>query len=745
MGEYLQTQRKGRVTGLLGEDDFLLRSFAGVDAVSRLFRFEIELLADVRRRVPFDKVLGQRATVHLALPDGSENRFNGLCVKFSQGPRDQLFTLYRAVLVPDAWLLTKRAQSRIFQRLTVPEILKKVLVGFGVKWELRRRYEPREYCVQYRETDFAFASRLMEEEGIAFFFEHSDGSHTMVLADDPNAHPRVPGLSSIVYEELAGGYRDDDRITAWEKTQEVRSTRFVLWDHAFEMPHKHLESESIILDSVAVGEEIHKLRLPGTENLEVFDWPGGFAHDFDGIGKGGGEQQPELQKTFPEGARTVELRMDEETVPAIVVHGAGQAKNLVAGHRFALERHFNANGEYLLLSVEHEARFGADLRATGAEPGSYHNTFTCMPAGLRYRPPRSTPKPVVRGCQTAIVVGPPGEEIFCDKYGRVKVQFHWDREEKGNDDSSCWIRVGTPWAGKQWGAIHIPRVGHEVIVEFLEGDPDRPIIIGSVYNADMMPPYSLPENKTQSGIRSRSSMKGTPANCNEFRFEDRKGSEEVLLHAERQLTTEVEADESRTVGHDRTTGIGHDDTLKVAAKRTTEVGADDTLKVAAKRTTEVGADDTWTVGGNRSATVAGSDTLKVQGKQKIEVGGDRDATVSGREDLVVQGGRLTGIAGNDELKVKGDISMFGANVKASALDGTVDLLGDKINVDAGGPLILSGGAGVFLGSRGPMTVSSKSIVIFGDVCVFGKLTATSLEAATAVISPAYSKGVGNAV
>jgi type VI secretion system secreted protein VgrG len=516
-------------------------------------------------------------------------------------------------IVPQFWLLSRKAQSRIFQRMNVPDILKKVLEGLDVSYEIQGTFHPRDYCVQYRETDFNFASRLMEEEGIYYFFKHSANGHTMVVANTPQSHPDVPGQSRVVFEEVEGGYRDDDRVHGWEKTQELRSGKHTLWDHCFELPHKHVEADKTILPNVQVGKVNHKLEVGGNARLEIYDYPGEYAQRFDGVDRGGGDQPAELQKIFQDNKRTVGIRMEEEAVPGLVIRGSSNCRHFMAGHKFTLERHFNADGQYVLTGVAHAIHQTGDYRSDQGGPFEYENTFTCIPMALPFRPLRTTPKPFVQGTQTAVVVGPAGEEIFPDKYSRVKVQFHWDREGKNDTNSSCWIRVATLWAGKQWGVIHIPRIGQEVIVAFEEGDPDRPIIVGSVYNADMMPPYKLPDNKTQSGVKSRSSKNGGPANFNEIRFEDKKGEEEVYMHAERDLTTKVERDESREVDRDRTTTIGRDDTLTVGRNRKATVAMNDEETI--------GMNQTNTVGISRSTTIGASDTLTAGATISVTAGG----------------------------------------------------------------------------------------------------------------------------
>jgi len=703
MGEYKHQDRKLRVNTPLGPDELLLTGFWGTEAISTLFGYRLEMLAENKTKVAFDAILGQKVTVYLALADGSETYLNGLCVKLAQGGRNDLFTEYEAALVPDVWRLTRKAQSRIFQRMTVPEILKKVFAGYTVDWQLNEKYEPRDYCVQYRETDFNFGARLMEEEGIYFFFEHSDGDHKMIASDSPSDHPDLAGDNKLIYEEVEGGVRDENRIWAWKKEQEIRPGKCLLWDHTFELPHKHLEAEALIHDSVTVGRETHKLKVKGVDQMEVYDFPGEYAQRFDGIGKGGGEQASELQKIFQDNERTVGIRMDEETTPAVVIRAKSNVKHLVPGYKFTLQRHFNADGEYVLTSVKHAATCGAGYRSGEEAALTYENEATCIPAAMPYRPRRTTPKPVVQGSQSAVVVGPSGEEIFTDKYGRVKVQFHWDREGKNDENSSCWIRVGTSWAGRQWGAIRIPRIGHEVIVDFFEGDPDQPIIVGSVYNADMMPPYDLPENKTQSGVKSRSSLGGGPKNFNEIRFEDKKGKEEFYQHAERNLTTVVEVDEGRTVGGNRGTGIGGNDSRKVGKNDTHEIGGFQTIDVGKYQTLTIGDyrktgitnDDTITVGGSEEHTVTKvfkveADTIFLVAKNQIliGVGGSTINITSGRIDIQSGGaieakGKTVDALAEDRAKLKGGrVIVEGASTVDVSATGPVSVSGAVVKLNA---------------------------------------------------------------
>ncbi|MGC4054500.1 MAG: type VI secretion system tip protein TssI/VgrG [Paludibaculum sp.] len=550
-----------KLTTPLGQDFLLPEAYQMSEAISSLFRMEIETSVSPIQDLTFDRLLGQKITLSLVLGDGSERYFNGIVSRITQGHRSYDSGYFTLEVVPKFWLLTRVERSRIFQQKTVPDILREVL-GADAQFQLVGTFEPREYCVQYRESDFAFASRLMEEEGIFYFFKHTSDDHKMIVANSPAKHTDITAPTTLIYEELSGGTRAESRIHVWSKSQEIRTGKTTLRDYTFEIPAQNLEAVKTIMETATAGTVSHKLNISGGSVLERYDNPGGYAKRFDGISKTGGEQAANLQKIFTDNTRTVEIRMQSEAVNALTIQGESNCLTLAAGSKFTLDKHFSDNGVYVLTSVQHSAShpMGSERNM---QSFTYQNSFTCLPQAIPYRPPQVTPQPTVRGTQTAVVVGPSGEEIFPDKYGRVKVQFSWDREGQKDANSSCWVRVSTLWAGKQWGMIHIPRIGQEVIVDFLEGDPDRPIIVGSVYNADQMPPYTLPDNKTQSGVKSRSSKQGGTENFNEFRFEDKKGSEQIFMHAEKDLLVEVENDETRNVDHDRITTIKNDETKTI--------------------------------------------------------------------------------------------------------------------------------------------------------------------------------------
>ena len=472
------------------------------------------------------------------MPGGQKRYFNGICTSLAQGMRGIDHTPFQMEVSPHLWLLTLRSRSRIFQNLTVPEILKQVLDIPDVVYELEGTFHPRTYCVQYRETDFQFASRLMEDEGIYYYFNHKASSHQMVVSNKAAFPELQPG--DLLLQQAEGTHVQQELITRWQKRQQLRSLKVTLRDYHFQMPPKSLEAVQEIQADVKVGKVEHKLRLGETDGLEIYDWPGAYSHRFDAIDRGGAERPDELQKLLQDNERTAKIRMEEEAAEAISVQGVSQYRHLVSGHTFTLKEQVvvpyegisSHDGKYVLTTVSHTGRMSGTYRSGDSQEFLYNNSFTAIPAGLHYRPQRSTPRPVVTGTQTAVVVGPKGKEVFVDKYGRVKVQFHWDRQGKNDADSSCWVRVSQIWAGKGWGAFFWPRLGHEVVVAFEEGDPDRPIIVGSVYNADNMPPFALPRSYLLNGIKSCSERGHPHSKCNGIVFHDDLGNEHVQIHSE---------------------------------------------------------------------------------------------------------------------------------------------------------------------------------------------------------------------
>jgi type VI secretion system secreted protein VgrG len=622
----------------LEKDFLLLDKLTGEEGLSKLFRFELHLLHEESAHgseptiVDVEQILGLPMGISLVQQDRNVRYFSGIVSQFSQGNRDQRFTYYRAVVVPQFWLLTQRAQSRIFQHLNVPDILRHVLEGLDVVFEIQGTFYPREYCVQYRETDFDFASRLMEEEGIYYFFEHGANGHRMIVGNTPQSHRecpekyRVPFMLEVTEEEGFVSYVD-----TWLVEHQLQTGKYTLWDHNFELPHRRLEAEQASLFNVG-----------GNSQLEVYDFPGGYGERFDGIDKSGGEQAAELQKIFEDNQRTVKIRMGELDAAYEVITASSNCGSLTAGHRFELFNHPSQanNIDHVLTTVRHEVMQSPNYFSDEEEDRPYHNSFTCIAHGsgkAPYRPPRTTPRPSVRGSQTAVVVGPPGEEIFLDKYGRVKVQFHWDREGQADANSSCWIRVAQNQAGIRWGVAYWPRIGQEVVVDFLEGDPDRPIIIGSVFNANELPPYQLPDEKTKTVMYKSQSSKGG-GGFNEIRIEDKKGAEQIFINAERNTDLRVKNDRFETIGNENHLIVKSDHLAKVDGDKHLQVTGDQNEKVSGTFSLTVGQ-DIQEKAGSRYALQSGSEIhLKSGSNLVIETGTTLTLKVGGNFININSGG-----------------------------------------------------------------------------------------------------------
>jgi type VI secretion system secreted protein VgrG len=548
-----QDKRLIAVDTPLGKDVLLLTDFDGSEAVSQLFHFDVNMIAD--RSVGSDakvdpkKMLGKSMTLSITLADGKKRFVNGIVRRLRKGAVTERFASYSAELVPTLWMLSLSANCRIFQGKTLPEVIEQILKDGGVKFRMNLigKYNPVDYCVQYRETGLNFVCRLMEEAGICYWFDHTDKDHTMVLADAPSAHKDGPLQAKFNLETHAGS-TDEDFVDAWEERQELNVGKWRLKDFHFEV----WGTNEVMANSVADTK-------PPAE-LEMYDYPGGYAKRFNKTGE-------RLGQIKDEGDEIVALRMEESDADRVVIEAGGNCRAMVPGFKFSVDTRTlqKASGSYILTSVQHSARQSPSYTGAESGGGNYENTFQCVPAGTKLRPARETPKPVIHGLQNAVVCDEAlgkDEEIAPDKYGRVKVLFPWDSEYK----AACWVRVAQVRAGKSGGQIWIPRTSDEVLVAFMEGDPDCPIIVGSVYDGDNLPPYALPANKTQSGIKTRSTPKGGAEDYNEFRIEDKKGAEEILLHAQKVLKVEVEADEFRTVGNERTTIIQKTD------KRTNKEG-----------------------------------------------------------------------------------------------------------------------------------------------------------------------------
>ena len=588
-----QASRLAKITSPLGPDVLLLNEMGGGEELGRLFNYELQLTS-LDANIDLNQLLGKPMSVGLQLADGSERHFHGIVARCSQNIDQGQFASYQVTLRPWLWLLSRTSDCRIFQNLSIPQIIKQVFRDLGFsdfEDALSRPYREWEYCVQYRETSFDFVSRLMEQEGIYYFFRHEQDRHVLVLADAYGAHATVPGYTSVPYYPKDEQQRERDHMHNWHLAQQVQSGSLELNDYDFQRPSASIDVRSAMPRPHTAGD------------YPLYDYPGTYVKSEDG---------EHYARTRIEALQALHEQ----------VEFSGNARGLGAGHLFSLTgfSRRDQNREYLILIAHY--RITQERLESGGGGGSaqFDSSLTCIDAQQSFRPLANTHRPIVKGPQTALVVGPKGEEIWTDQYGRVKVHFYWDRHDQSNENSSCWIRVSQSWAGKNWGSMQIPRIGQEVIVSFLEGDPDRPIITGRVYNAEQTVPYDLPENATQSGMKSRSSKGGSPANFNEIRMEDKKGLEQLYIHAERNQDIVVEVDESHSVGHDRNKSIGHDETVTIGNNRLRIVKQEDILSVGQKKTDSISQSYVIEVGENLRL-VCGESILELNASGQINLTG----------------------------------------------------------------------------------------------------------------------------
>jgi type VI secretion system secreted protein VgrG len=648
---YTQDDRVIAINTPLGKDALLLVSMSVQESISRLFRISAQLYS-TNGSIDFTKIIGQRVSISLNLADGSKRYFNGFVSRFAQVGLDKRFTHYHAEIVPWFWFLTRRADCRIFQNMTIPDIVSKVFKdrGFGdFRNALQGDFEQREYCVQYRETDFNFVSRLMEQYGIFYFFEHEKDKHTLVMGNKTSVHKPCPSQSKVRLDFTAGVYsKDEDFIGTWNLEQELRPGKYALTDYNFETPSTSL---------LANDETIFK--VGGNDKYEVFDYPGEYTKK-------------------AEGETRTQIRMQEEEAGHLIGVGGSNCRTFASGYRFDLSGHAreDQNQAYLLTEVQHSASVGSSYSdSEGQSEEFYSNHFRCIPYSVLYRPARSTPRPFVQGPQTAVVTGKSGEEIWTDKYGRVKVQFFWDREGKKDEKSSCWIRSSQPWAGKNWGAINIPRIGQEVIVEFLEGDPDRPLITGRVYNDEQMPPYKLADNQTRTTFMTRSTKGGGASNYNELRFEDKKGDEQIFMNAEKDMDLRVEHDSREFVGNDRSLIVQNDQKEKV--------GGEQDIQIAKDQNESVGGDASLNVTGNQNVQVGQTMSLQV-GQNLQEKSGQNYAHEAGME-IHLKAGMNVVIEAGLELTIMASGNFINIGPAGVAISGTLVLINSGGAPGSGSP------------------------------------------------------------
>ena len=688
--KHTQDNRFMHVESAMGKDLFLLRRLQVKESFSQLFSIHVDLLSHNDNIAPED-IIGS----HLALfidANGQSRPFNGFVKSFIRtGMEKHRFYGYKAELVPWFWFLDKRTNCRVFQNQTVQTIIETLFTELGFhdfKFTLLETHQPLEYCVQYQESDFAFISRLLEQEGMFYFFEHQTDKHILQIVDNSDSFVFLEE-STI---EHGSGSRKKSYFNQWQHQFQYCSGAFVQTDYNFENASMSLLTQTPT-----------SIKLANNSALERFEFPGNYS---------------ETQR----GQNLTRIRMQQEEARYQSIQANSNIHSLAVGKKFKLlsdEAIADNRKNFFIVEIIHEAFESSYLNDAKKEENKpkYQNQCVCFPEGSIYRPPTITRKPRIDGVQTAVVVGKSGDEIYTDKYGRIKLQFHWDRYGKKNETSSCWVRVATLWAGNKWGTLNIPRVGQEVVVTFVNGDPDQPLVIGSVYNSTHMPPVSLPEGKNYAGMKSRS-VKGDGGSANELSLDDSGSGEQIKLHAKKDYNT--------TVGNNLTSSVTADATYNVDGNSSSTVKGNSTASVMGNSSSSVQGNHDYSVKGNRTGTVSGDLTENTSGKaektigatelrnigsnQTLIIGANQEANIAANQKITVGANQETIVSGNQNMNVTGaqEITALSHNLvitnasTTSALN--VSITGtSSINLTAAGATISMDGSGITL-SKGASSI-----------------------------------------
>ena len=628
----------------LSKDRLLFKSLQGEEQISGLFHFQVEMLSEWKD-LNFDDLVNHHLTVKMEFAPNHVRYFDGVITRFVQAGTDARFTRYYAELRPWLWILTLTRNCRIFQHLSVPEIIQQVFDDLGFtdyRLSLLYQYDKRTYCVQYEETAFDFVSRLMEDEGLFYFFEHEAQKHTLVIADDLGIHQPTPGFSTARFWSVTHPTVPEDVISECHFIQQMTTGKYAIDDFNFEMPRRDLKTP------------VEALEGQKGSDMRIYEYGAGFQNQ-------------------PQGEKKVDRRIESHSAAYKLLEGQGYVFGFTAGYQFQLKDHprRDFNNQYVLRWVSHSLSLS-----------HYSNSFTAFPAEVPFRPPLVTPKPKIVSTQTAIVTGPAGEEIYTDKYGRIKVQFHWDQEGKHDENSSCWIRVNQGWAGKNWGHLAIPRIGQEVIVSFLNGNPDTPIVTGAVYNAWQNVPYPLPAEQTKSTLKSNSSKGGQ--GFNEIRFEDKKGQEQIFLHAEKNQDIRVKNNTHEWIGNERhlvvkkhqLEKVEEDKHLTVQGDRFQLLESDTNLTVKGEQLEQIQGNHHVTVDSDQLTAIQGNQHLSIQGNQNQQVG--QKASWKAGTELHAKAGMTVSIEAGAQLTIKGGGSFITLDPSG------VSIVGPMIKINSGG-------------------------------------------------------------
>ena len=586
----------------------------GSEGLSTLFEYRL-ILTSKNPNLEATDIIGQTIAVTIDTK-GGERILNGLVTDFgylSEDEDEQSYHLYTCIMRPNMWYLTQRYDSRVFVDKDILEITRTILDEFGFPYEIQCLNSYRKYghSTQYQETSFNYLNRLFEQEGLYYYFTHTEGSNTLIIVDDNSAHPPIQGNPTIPYHSaVTPGTPDKNYIDIWQQSDRLATKSVNVNDHSYKLANRKLDHKS----------STHEL---GGINTEHYDFYTGFS-------------------TKEDASSYAQVRSQDYNAQSKRITAAGNVLTIAPGHTFTLSRHPHdaANTEHLIIHAEYDLKEAG--YASGTQQSHYRIAFTAIPLRYQYRPPRVTPKPQIIGSQAATVTGPAGEEVHTNEYGDIKVQFHWDRYGPRNQKSSDWIRVAQGSAGGSFGSINTPRIGEEVLIDFINGDSDRPIVIGRLYNSANPPPWGYPQAAKQSGIKSKS-FNSPLENYNELMFNDDAGFELVNLQAQRDLNSLVKNDERRHVNRDRTTTIDKDETVTVHGQRTEVVDLDETITIHKNRTEVVDLNETITIHKNRQERVDDNET--------ISIGGSRTETVDKDETITIKGARTESVGKSEKIKI----------------------------------------------------------------------------------------------
>ncbi|TVZ41662.1 type VI secretion system secreted protein VgrG [Alteromonadaceae bacterium 2753L.S.0a.02] len=692
--QFIQDNRFLRINSALGSDTFFLKALRGNETFSRLFTLELDLLSYEKHINPAD-IVGTHIATFVDANSEQVKCLNGYVSQFEFTGKFYRGTYgYRAILVPWFWFLKKRINCRVFQNKTFPEIFEEICGEFGFqdyRLSLSENHAKLEYCVQYRESDFDFLSRIMEREGIYYFFEHKNDKHIMCLADAPSAH------SYLSPKEVEHNKNDksNECISDWAHSYNYLSGTWKLNDFDYEK-----FNHSLLTETSSV------LNLKNAKNYFVYDYPGNYQEN-------------------TQGKKLAQYRMEAEESHYDVIRANSNVKNFECGKKFTLLSGIfeEDNHKAFVISEIHHEAYDNSFTQDKDSGDFYKNTLRCISEKINYRPGLLTPGPRIDGVQTAVVVGKSGDEIYTDEYGRIKIQFHWDTYGKKDENSSCWIRVATQWAGKKWGTIGIPRVGQEVVVTFEEGDPDRPLVLGCVYNSMHMPPFDLPGDKNVRGVKSRSTKGGSRSTYNEISFDDTSGSEKLTIHAQKDFNMDVGKDAgtnakgnaTNNVDGDVTWTIGGNNTFSVSGNDSSSVGGDQSNSISGNKNDTVSGNQEGTVGGNETQNVSSNQDVTIGSNQTINVGSNQTSSIGSNQEISVGSNQTISVgsaqdisAAKQSVSISGNASMDAAQI---ALTGK-----SKISLSVGGSNITIDGAGVTISVGGStVKVDMSGVTVSGPM------------------------------